>query len=154
MVPSSLVLLDALPLAVGGKLDRAALPEPGRARPPLATPLVAPRDEVERQLARIWAEVLGLEEVGVEDDFLGLGGDSLLAAQVVSRAVDTFLLDLPMQSLYDSPTVSAMALAIGRVARESADREALERQLAGIDTLSDVEAQELLARRAGRGPDV
>jgi hypothetical protein len=154
MVPSAFVQLEALPLAVGGKLDRTVLPKPGRARPPLTTPLVAPRDEVERLLAGIWAEVLGLDEVGVEDDFLELGGDSLLAARVVSRAIDTFVIDLPMHALYESPTVAAMALAIGRVAQESGDREALERLLAAVDTLSDAEARDLLARKAGRDPDV
>ncbi len=122
MVPSTFVLLDALPLTAGGKLDRTALPKPDRARPPSETPFVAPRDEVERLLARIWGEVLGLDEVGVEDRFLDLGGDSLLATQVVSRAIGAFLLDLPMPVLYDAPTVAAMARAIGRVAQESADR--------------------------------
>ena len=154
MMPSAFVELAALPLTVGGKLDRSALPSPGRARPPLATPFVTPRDEVERLLAGIWTEVLGLDEVGVDDDFLELGGDSLLAAQVVSRAIDTFLLDLPMHALYESPTVAAMAATIARAAQESTDREALERLLAAIDTLSDAEARDLLARQAGRGPDV
>ena len=154
MVPSAFVQLEALPLTVGGKLDRTALPKPGRARPLLTTPFVAPRDEVERLLARIWAEVLGLDEVGVEDNFLELGGDSVLAAQVVSRAIDTLIIDLPMHALYESPTVAAMALAIGRVAQESTDREALERLLAGVDTLSDAEVRDLLARQGDRGPDV
>ena len=118
----------------------------------MSTPLVAPRDEVERLLARIWAEVLQLDEVGVEDDFLDLGGDSLLAARVVSRANAAFMLDLPMHVLFASPTVAAMAAAIGRAALQSADHAAVEGLLATIHTLSDAEVRNLLTGKLAHAP--
>ena len=148
MVPSVFVALDALPLTVAGKLDRAALPRPGRARPPLETPFATPRDDVERLLARIWADVLQVDEIGVDDDFLDLGGDSLLAARVVSRVIDALMLDLPMHVLVDSPTVAAMAMAVRRVVRQSVDHAALEGLLAAVAAMSDAEVRARLAQRA------
>ncbi|MGH4018676.1 MAG: non-ribosomal peptide synthase/polyketide synthase, partial [Pseudonocardiaceae bacterium] len=85
MVPSAFVTLDRLPLTSSGKVDRRALPAPDL-QPELGSSYVAPRSPVERELARIWSEVLGVEQVGVEDNFFGLGGDSILSIQVVSRA--------------------------------------------------------------------
>jgi amino acid adenylation domain-containing protein len=84
MVPAVFVTLDGLPLNASGKLDRRALPAPGVQ--PVVTGFVAPRSEVEQILAAIWADVLGVERVGVTDNFFELGGDSILSIQVVSRA--------------------------------------------------------------------
>src|SRR5262249_45295731 len=81
MVPSAFVLLEALPLTPSGKVDRKALPAPDNARPELEEAYVAPRTPVERGLADLWAEVLGLERVGVHDNFFELGVHSLLATQ-------------------------------------------------------------------------
>jgi hypothetical protein len=97
-------------------VNRLALPDPGQQRPILDTPYIAPRTPVEALLAGIWAEVLGLEQVGVHDDFLDLGGDSLLAGQVVARAVHEFAADLPLTALYAAPTVAAMALVVTQAA--------------------------------------
>ncbi|ALG07358.1 non-ribosomal peptide synthetase [Kibdelosporangium phytohabitans] len=83
LVPSVFVELDQLPLTISGKLDRRALPDPEIT---VDTELVAPRNEIERTLAGIWAEVLGVPQVGVADNFFALGGDSILSIQVVSRA--------------------------------------------------------------------
>ncbi|HXU46443.1 MAG TPA: amino acid adenylation domain-containing protein, partial [Thermoanaerobaculia bacterium] len=93
MIPSAFVTLPALPLSPNGKVDRRALPEPERRA---GAGFVAPREEVERRIAAIWSQVLGIEQVGVEDSFFDLGGHSLLAMQVVSRIRDAFLLDLPV----------------------------------------------------------
>ena len=82
MVPSVFVFLEALPMLPGGKVDRLALPPPGAERPNLGNPLVAPRTPVEEGLAKIWAEVLRLDQVGVFDNFLELGGDSLKATKI------------------------------------------------------------------------
>ena len=82
MAPDHVVFLDALPLTPSGKVDRRALPAPGRSRPDLTTPFVPPSNETEVRLAQIWAELLELDEVGVDDDFFGLGGDSLLAMRM------------------------------------------------------------------------
>jgi hypothetical protein len=80
MVPSAVVLLDALPLNPNGKVDHLALPTPSRAELELGSSLVAPRDALEIQLAGLWARLLGLPRVGVRDDFFDLGGHSLLGA--------------------------------------------------------------------------
>ncbi|MEU1066673.1 non-ribosomal peptide synthetase [Streptomyces albidoflavus] len=85
MVPSAFVHLDALPVNANGKIDRRALPDPGREQGPAG---VAPRTGTERVIARIWCELLGVDQVGVEENFFDLGGDSILSLQVVSRARD------------------------------------------------------------------
>ncbi|ANN17189.1 non-ribosomal peptide synthetase [Amycolatopsis orientalis] len=106
LVPSAIVLLDALPLSPNGKLDRRALPEPAL-DPPVAR-RTAPRTEPERVLAGIWAEVLGLDEVGVEDNFFDLGGDSILSIQVGARARRAGL-TLSTSDLFRHQTVAALA---------------------------------------------
>jgi amino acid adenylation domain-containing protein len=112
MIPSAFVLLEALPLTPTGKLDRRALPDPGRSRPELDTPLVLPRTAVERKLARIWAEAFDLEEVGIHDDFFELGGDSLLATQLASRVCTAFEVELPPTCIFEVPTVAELATRV------------------------------------------
>ncbi|MEU7644641.1 non-ribosomal peptide synthetase [Streptomyces huasconensis] len=106
MVPSTVVVLDALPLNPNGKLDRAGLPDPGPAV--RAVRHVAPRTPTERALARIWAEVLREQRVGVDDNFFELGGDSILSIQVVARARQEGL-PLTSRDLYQHQTVAALA---------------------------------------------
>ena len=77
MIPSAFVFLDTLPLTVNGKIDRRALPDPDSRRPELDTPFVAPRTDLEKVVARIFSECTGIEQVGIEDNFFDLGGDSL-----------------------------------------------------------------------------
>src|SRR5262249_44153856 len=84
LLPSAFVRLSSLPLSSRGKVDRGALPEPAVERPDLAQPFVPARSEVERTLAGVWCEVLGLGSVGVHDNFFELGGDSILSLRVVS----------------------------------------------------------------------
>ncbi|MER5733148.1 amino acid adenylation domain-containing protein, partial [Streptomyces sp. NPDC002138] len=86
MVPAVFVTLDRLPLTPSGKVDRRSLPEPEVQAGRLGTEYTAPRDETERILADVWADVLGVERVGIHDNFFDLGGDSILSIQVVSRA--------------------------------------------------------------------
>jgi acyl carrier protein len=109
MIPSAFVFLDALPLTPSGKLDRKALPAPDDSRPDLDNRFVAPRTPAERSIAKIWAEVLKLEKVGIHDNFFYLGGHSLLATQVISRLRDAFRIHLPLRSLFESPTVAGLA---------------------------------------------
>ncbi|HEX2699956.1 MAG TPA: amino acid adenylation domain-containing protein [Acidimicrobiales bacterium] len=92
--------------------DRRVLPDPRSARPELATPVVAPTSPIEDALARSCAQVLGLAAVGVDDDFFELGGDSLLATHFVSRIRERFDVEIPLRTVFESPTVGALALAV------------------------------------------
>ena len=113
MVPAAWVLLDRLPLTANGKVDRAALPAPEERGEGGA--YVAPRSPVEQVLAGIWEEVLELQRVGVEDDFFALGGHSLVAAQVTSRVLKAFSVELPLRLLFEHPTVAALAAEVERL---------------------------------------
>jgi acyl carrier protein len=142
MMPYSLVYLQALPLTPGGKVNRLALPAPDRSRPQLDTPFQKAQTPVERALAEIWTEVLGLEPIGALDNFFDLGGHSLLATQVVSRVRAAFQVELPLRSLFETPTVADLAVAI---VQTQADEETA-RLLRELDVISDQEAQRRLAQ--------
>jgi acyl carrier protein len=109
MAPAAYVWLDSLPMTPNGKIDRRALPSPEKTRPELEAAFVAPRTPAEDRLAAICAEVLGLERVGIRDNFFDLGGHSLLAVQVVSRVRQAFAIELPLRSLFENPTVAGLA---------------------------------------------
>jgi amino acid adenylation domain-containing protein len=120
MVPAAFVPLEALPLMPNGKVDRQALPVAGRTRPELEKGFVAPRTPVEELLSDIWAQVLGIERVGVHDNFFELGGHSLLATQAVSRMREAFTMEIPLRRLFEVPTVAGLAESIevaGRAGR-------------------------------------
>ena len=85
MVPSFVVLLDRLPLNANGKVDRPALPEPQPEEAVASEAYIAPRTPTEQRIADIWARVLGVERIGINDSFFDLGGHSLLAMQLISR---------------------------------------------------------------------
>ncbi|MFC6015638.1 amino acid adenylation domain-containing protein, partial [Plantactinospora solaniradicis] len=112
LVPSVYVPLAAIPLNPNGKVDRAALPDPQAARPELAASFEAPRTVTETVLARLWAALLGLERVGVTDDFFDLGGHSLLATQVMSRVRNQFEVELDLAVLFEGPTIARLAGAV------------------------------------------
>jgi amino acid adenylation domain-containing protein len=109
MVPSALVTLDRLPLTPSGKIDRRALPAPDRHRPALDEGFVAPRTATEALLARIWAQLLVVEQVGAHDSFFELGGHSLLAMQLLSRIHAATRVDVPLLKFFETPTVAHMA---------------------------------------------
>jgi amino acid adenylation domain-containing protein len=111
MVPNAIVMLDSLPLTANGKVDRRALPKPDLNSQPLDK-YVAPRSPTEERLAEIWAEVLKVERVGVNDNFFALGGHSLLATQLVSRIRDRFKIELRLRELFNTATLAELAEAI------------------------------------------
>ncbi|HEX9314785.1 MAG TPA: amino acid adenylation domain-containing protein, partial [Actinomycetota bacterium] len=110
LVPSAFVTLDALPLTPHGKLDRKALPAPDFSAG--QTRYVAPRTEAEAMVAAIWAEVLGVDRVGVEDNFFELGGDSILSIRVISRLRAAFSVEISPRVLFTAPTVAGLAAAL------------------------------------------
>jgi hypothetical protein len=107
LVPDALVALAELPLTVNGKLDRAALPEPEAPGP--GSGYVGPRDEVERLVADVVGQVLGVDRVGVHDDFFDLGGNSLLGIRALSRLRDALGVELTSRELFERPTVAELA---------------------------------------------
>ncbi|PYS22683.1 MAG: hypothetical protein DMF72_12540 [Acidobacteria bacterium] len=115
MVPGAFVLLDSIPLTPNGKVNRQALPAPDSTRPKLEGAYVAPRNPVEESLGVIWAEVLGIKQIGIHDDFFTeLGGHSLLATQLISRIRNTFEVELPLRHLFESPTIAGLAEIIDK----------------------------------------
>ncbi|MFD8863735.1 amino acid adenylation domain-containing protein [Streptomyces sp. NPDC059590] len=107
MVPAAFVVLDRLPLLPGGKLDRRALPAPER-----GAAYVPPRTDAERALAGIWAEVLGVERVGAEDNFFNLGGDSVIGIQAAALARSRLGVGWPYRALFDRPTLAELAAVL------------------------------------------
>jgi amino acid adenylation domain-containing protein len=112
MAPAAWVRLDALPLNANGKVDYRALPDPEPARPELATPYTAARDDVERELATLWTELLDVDRVGVRDDFFELGGDSLVATRMVAEAERRFGVRIGISRLLGAATVANLAAVI------------------------------------------
>ncbi|SCX63279.1 non-ribosomal peptide synthase domain TIGR01720/amino acid adenylation domain-containing protein, partial [Nitrosospira sp. Nsp1] len=119
LVPAAFVSLGRLPTTPSGKIDRRALPAPDRSRPDLGRAPTVPRTVEEARVARIWAEVLGIDTVGIEDNFFELGGHSLLATRVISRIRDVFGIEVPLRSLFESPTVASLAREISEAGQEA-----------------------------------
>jgi len=123
MVPESVVVLPALPLTSNGKVDRRALPEPEL--PARATGAAPPRTPTEDVIANVWADVLGLERVGIQEDFFELGGHSLLATRVVARLRQAFGIELPVRRMFEAPTVAGLAGHVDEARRVAAPTVAL-----------------------------
>jgi amino acid adenylation domain-containing protein len=109
LVPDRFELLAGLPTTPSGKLDRLALPEPGRQRPALPHEYVPPRGETEKALADIWSELLGIDRVGATDSFFDLGGNSILAVRLAALLKTKLARELPLVSLFQYPSVRALA---------------------------------------------
>jgi acyl carrier protein len=127
------------------ELEKARPPEPAHSRPTTAQAYVPPTDEVERRVASIWQELFGINRVGIHDNFFDLGGNSLLAIQLVSQLRKAFEVDLPMSKLFESPTVSDLARGIKAGQQEQEELEEISRILDEIEGLSLDEVQTRLA---------
>ncbi len=145
MIPSAFLMVDAIPLMAGGKVDRRALPDPPNTRPNLDNPLVAPRTPAEEQLAQIWSEVLSLDQVGIHDNFFDLGGHSLAATRVVSQIIRNFQLEIPLRSLFEAPTIAQMAAVIKEHQAKKLEQNDLDRILTELEALSEEDAQRVLS---------
>jgi amino acid adenylation domain-containing protein len=140
MVPAAFVRLERLPLGPNGKVDRAALPEPGIS---VATGAwLAPRTATEEAVAGIWAALLRRDRVGAEDNFFDLGGDSLLATQVVSRLRAAFEIDLPLRRFFEVSTVAGLAERVEELLVEK------------LESMPEEEAARRLERPVGSGHPV
>jgi len=109
MIPSTILVLNSLPLTPNGRVDLRALPTPVEGTQEHSVTFMAPRTPVEQQVANIWTQVLQMEKVGIYDNFFELGGNSLHAIQVIYRLHQAFQVELPLSSLFEEPTVSDLA---------------------------------------------
>jgi amino acid adenylation domain-containing protein len=156
MVPQTLVLLAQLPLTANGKIDRKASSSPDFTAAGPERTFIAPRDHTEQTVAAIWSEVLGLQEISVDDNFFNIGGHSLLATQVVSRLRKRLAIEMPLRTLFESPTIASLAIAIANIAPQQTQpeisairkrppgRQDLNDLLAKVQQLSEGEARQLL----------
>jgi amino acid adenylation domain-containing protein len=153
ILPGAIVLMQEMPRGPSGKIDRSLLPDPDLVAVDSAD-YVAPRTPLEEAVATIWAQVLGMPRVSVEDDFFALGGHSLLATQVVAQVRSDFAVNLPLHSLFTSPTVASLATEIVAMMSDSEGDETAA-LMASLEGMSDEEAQRLLAEElqaeAGQG---
>jgi acyl carrier protein len=135
MMPSAFVQVDKLPLTPNGKIDRQALATFAVAGAPAAAAPAEARTGTEKALAALWAELLELDRLGVDDDFFDLGGHSLLAIRAVARARDKFGVNLSLRNMLEAPTVAELARVIDGLSllarsaapvQEAGDREEIE----------------------------
>ncbi|HEY4284873.1 MAG TPA: AMP-binding protein [Chthoniobacterales bacterium] len=153
MVPTRLIIVDKMPLTASGKIDRRALPAPDGLKAQVDTPFVAPRNALEETLAAIWAEVLGLKMVGVLDNFLDLGGDSLRATQVIARVTTQLEVRPPLRTMLEAHTIEELASVILKSRTESMEEQELEQLLGELDALSEDEARSRLNGKTRGGRD-
>ncbi len=120
MVPSVIMFLEALPLNSNGKIDRRNLPLPESFHPEFERQLVAPRNSLEEEVVATWSRVLGIEQISIYDDFFALGGDSLLATRVTSGLRTSLMVEIPLRSFFEAPTVAQLAEIIMQLKEQHA----------------------------------
>ena len=143
MIPAAFVMLEELPLTVNGKVDRRALPAPDNQRPQLEKVYVAPRNQQEEQLAGIWAQVLGVEKVGVHDNFFELGGDSILIIKIIGKMIQIGF-EVTAKQIHDHPTIAALASVVSMGEQSSAKQGEVFESVPLVN-LSDEKLNQLLA---------
>lgn len=145
MIPAVFIRMEALPTTANGKLDRKALPEPDQERPELGIPYAPPQNKTEQSLVKIWERVLAVHPIGIRDNFFDLGGHSLSAARAVSMVFQQYQLEIPLQSLFQSPTIAEMAAVIIEHQGRMLDQRQLAAILDELASVSDAEAQLLVS---------
>jgi len=144
MVPAAFVRLEALPLTPNGKLDRNALPEPDQSRLDGETPATEPRTDVEKTLVQIWSSVLGIDPLGIHDNFFDLGGHSLHAMIILSSIASAFKVEVSLRDFFESPTVAHMGELISSTNKETIAETELASVLGMVESLADEEVLPLL----------
>jgi len=148
MVPSAFVVLERLPLTRNGKVDRNALPPPARDTERLDHAFFGPRNAVEKVIADVWSEVLGISQIGRHDNFFDLGGHSLKAVQIVSRLRKVFQSEIPLHFLFEFPTIATLATEISG-SEDKLTTHSIDVLLSEIESMSDDETQGLAAKDIG-----
>ena len=143
MVPSAFVTLEQIPLTSNGKVDRRALPEPEMARPMQGPEFIAPRTPLEEEVAAAWKQVLGVEQVGVNDNFFEIGGHSLLATRVIILLRSSLGVNLSLRLLFENPTVAGMAEVLVEILLEHSDEPQMAEMINEIEGLSDEAARQM-----------
>ena len=144
MLPSAVIILEKFPLTASGKIDRKALPDPEYHRPSKAEDYAAPQSLIEKQLASIWSKVLNLRQVGVDENFFDLGGDSVLIVQVHAQLREELGVNLPIVGLFEHSTIRALGRHLSEVSnsgantREMQDRRAQRQK----DALAQIRARQ------------
>ncbi len=147
MVPSHFLFVGSYPLNPNGKVDRSALAASVQAA--AATAAAAPAGSpLERQVASIWRDVLGIKEIGLEDNFFDLGGHSLLATQLVARIRSGLNVQIPLRAIFEAPTVAGLSEIIAQQQAASPEEDDVSKVLAEIENLSDEEVRKLLEQKS------
>jgi acyl carrier protein len=150
MIPSAFVFLPALPLTANGKVNRRALPAPTQEASGMYAQYTGPETSLQEVISGIWEDLLGVERVGIHDNFFDLGGHSLLIAQMLARIQEAFQVELPLRRVFEDPTISG----VGEILLETSDDRARVEQTADLlvrlSQLSDDEVEIMLAAGGGR----
>lgn len=126
MVPTFYICLPSFPLTINGKINTQDLPNPGKARPALNNNYVAPKKPLEKQLSGIWTSLLGINQIGIHDNFFDLGGHSLLATQLLFKINETFNIDVPLRVLFEISTIAWLAKSIEMIKAGGQNLQGLE----------------------------
>ncbi|HEY3581865.1 MAG TPA: amino acid adenylation domain-containing protein [Pyrinomonadaceae bacterium] len=153
MIPSAFVLLDEMPLTPNGKIDRRALPAPEELRPEIEQHYVAPRNDIEVALVELWQEVLGVNPIGIRDNFFDLGGHSLKATRLLARVRQVFRTQLPLSVVFEATTVEALARALVQHEAKPGQTAKIARVLQRVKSISaaDLKDELELKRREKSG---
>ena len=147
MVPSAFVLLDEMPLTPNGKINRRALPAPEVLRPEIEQRYVAPRNDIEVALVELWQEVLGINPIGVRDNFFDLGGHSLKATRLLSKVRSIFRTQLPLSVVFETTTVEALACALVEHEAKPGQTAKIAQVLQRIKSISSSDLKDELERK-------
>ncbi|MEL7039186.1 MAG: amino acid adenylation domain-containing protein [Cyanobacteria bacterium J06592_8] len=156
MIPQNYIILDELPLTPNGKIDRKGLPKPESMISQTQAEYIAPQTELQKKIAAIWQKALNLEKIGIQDNFFNLGGNSLLATQVLSQMRQTLQVEISIRRFFETPTIADLESDINQnnhqgsqteeIKIERLNRDFTEQDLNNLDQISELELDDLLAK--------